>query len=59
LALWLTDLANGGDTPIEGLAIGDAYAFKTADGKYGIFSVTAVAGTNDGTIGFTVKIQDE
>ena len=53
------DFANGGDTPIEGLAVGDAYAFKTADAKYGIFSVTAVTGTNEGTIGFTVKIQDE
>jgi len=53
------DLANGGDITIEGLAAGDAYAFKTADGKYGIFSVTAVTGTNEGTIGFTVKIQDE
>jgi hypothetical protein len=53
------DLANGGDTPIEGLAVGDAYAFKTTDGKYGIFSVTAVAGTNEGTISCTIKIQDE
>ena len=53
------DIANGGDAPIEGLAIGDAYAFKTADGKYGIFSITAITGTNEGTVGFTVKIQDE
>ena len=53
------DVANGGDTPIAGLAVGDAYAFKTADGKYGIFSVTAVNGTNEGTIAFTIKIQAE
>lgn len=53
------DFANGGDTPVEGLAAGDASAFKTADGKYGIFSITAVTGTNDGTIALTIKIQDE
>jgi len=52
------DLANGGDNPIEGLAVGDAYAFKTADAKYGIFSITSVTGTNDGTIGITIKIQE-
>jgi len=52
-------IANGGDDPIEGLAVGDAYAFKTADGKYGIFSVTAIEGTSAGTIAFTIKIQDE
>jgi hypothetical protein len=52
------DIANGGDAPIEGLAVGDAYAFKTADGKYGIFSVTDITGTNEGTIGLTIKIQE-
>jgi hypothetical protein len=53
------DIANGGMAPIEGLGVGHAYAFKTADGKYGIFSVTAVTGTEDGTIALTIKIQDE
>ena len=53
------DIANGGDDPVEGLVSGDAYAFKTADGKYGVFSITDVTGTNEGTISFTIKIQDE
>ena len=57
-ALAELDIANGGDNPIEGLAVGDAYAFKTADGKYGIFKVTAITLTNDGTISFTIKIQE-
>jgi hypothetical protein len=45
--------------PIEGLATGDAYAFKTANSKYGAFKITEVTGTNDGTISFAIKIQDE
>jgi hypothetical protein len=52
------DIANGGDDPVEGLANGDAYAFKTADGKYGIFSISGVTGTNDGTISLSIKIQN-
>jgi hypothetical protein len=53
------DIANGDRDPIDGLAVGDAYAFKCDDGKYGILSITTVTGTNDGTISLTIKIQDE
>lgn len=52
-------IANGGRSPVDGLKSGDAYAFKTADGKYGVLSVTSVSGENDGTISFTVKIQED
>jgi hypothetical protein len=53
------DLANGGGSPIAGLAVGDYYAFKTADGKNGVFSVNAVSGEAAGTISFTIKIQED
>jgi hypothetical protein len=52
------DLANGGDTPIEGLKTGDVYAFKTAGGKYGVFKVTAVTAGATNTITLAVKVQE-
>ncbi len=39
------------------LTVGDVYAFKLQSGKYGLYKVTAVEGTEDGTLQIAVKIQ--
>jgi hypothetical protein len=53
------DYANGGEEPPDGLDVNDVYIFVTADGKYGIFKVTAVGASNSDTITIDVKIQEE
>jgi len=52
------DLANGGDSPIVGLKVGDVYSFKTAGGKYGVFKVNAVTAGAANTITLAVKVQE-
>jgi hypothetical protein len=39
------------------LAVGDVFAFKLHTGKYGLYKVTAVEGTETGTLQIDVKIQ--
>jgi hypothetical protein len=39
------------------LTAGDVYAFKLQSGKYGLYKVTAVDGTETGTLQIAVKIQ--
>lgn len=39
------------------LQANDVYAFMLQSGKYGLFKVNSVAGVEDGTVTFTVKIQ--
>lgn len=39
------------------LTVGDVYAFKLQSGKYGLYKVTAVQGTDTGTLQIAVKIQ--
>jgi len=39
------------------LTVGDVWAFKLQSGKYGLFKVTAVQGTQAGTLQIAVKIQ--
>ncbi len=39
------------------LTVGDVYAFKLQSGKYGLYKVTAIEGTEDGTLQIAVKIQ--
>jgi hypothetical protein len=39
------------------LTVGDVYAFKLQSGKYGLYKVTAVDGTQTGTLTISVKIQ--
>lgn len=39
------------------LTVGDVYAFKLASGKYGLYKVLAVEGTETGTLQIAVKIQ--
>jgi hypothetical protein len=39
------------------LTVGDVYAFMLQSGKYGLFKVTSVEGTEAGTLGIAVKIQ--
>ncbi len=40
------------------LTVGDVYAFKLTSGKYGLYKVTAVDGTETGTLQIAVKIQN-
>lgn len=53
------EMANGGETPVDGLDVSDVYVFKTADNKYGILKVVSVGATNSDTITIDVKIQEE
>lgn len=39
------------------LAVGEVYAIKVQSGKYGMFKVTNVTGTETGTLEFTLKMQ--
>jgi hypothetical protein len=39
------------------LAVGEVYAIKVQSGKYGLFKVTNVTGTETGTLEFTLKMQ--
>lgn len=39
------------------LTVGDVYCFKLQSGKYGLLKVTAVDGTDAGTLGIVVKLQ--
>ncbi|MEI6059156.1 MAG: hypothetical protein WCR72_00535 [Bacteroidota bacterium] len=39
------------------LTVGDVYAFKLQSGKFGLYKVTAVDGTDAGTLQIAVKIQ--
>ncbi len=39
------------------LAVGDVYAFKLQSGKYGLFKVVEVTGTETGTLTLDIKVQ--
>jgi hypothetical protein len=39
------------------LAVGEVYAIKVQSGKYGMFKVTNVTGTETGKLEFTLKMQ--
>jgi len=44
---------------VNNLSVGDVVEFKTASGKYGMFVVSAINGTDSsGTIDITVKVQE-
>jgi hypothetical protein len=47
------------DNMANTLEVGDVYAFLLQSGKYGLLNVTAVEGTEAGTLKFDVKIQVE
>jgi hypothetical protein len=47
------------DNMANTLEAGDVYAFLLQSGKYGLLKVSAVDGTEAGTLKFDVKIQKE
>lgn len=55
----VAEAAGANLTAATNLAIGEIYAFKTDDGRSGLFRVDGIVPTDSGSITISVKVQDE